>query len=146
MKKTNFITIFLLLICSSIALAQSARLKRANEAMRDLDYITAIVEYQQVLQNVDDTEAKVNLAECYLKINDTENAEYWYSQIVSLPNVKPINKLYYGMMLQRNGKCDVAREWFQQFVELATQAERTDRVSVLVRRGNWVNFLLIRPR
>jgi serine protease Do len=34
----------------------------------------------------------------------------------------------------------------QQFVELATQAERMDRVSVLVRRGDWVNFLLIRPR
>jgi len=107
---------FLLFLTSS-ALAQSAHLKRANDAMRDLDYITAIVEYQQVLQKEDVTDAKINLAECYRKINDTENAEYWYGQIVRLPGIKPINKLYYGMMLQANGKCDVARVWLAQYLK-----------------------------
>jgi serine protease Do len=34
----------------------------------------------------------------------------------------------------------------QQFVELAAQAEKRRTVSVLVRRGEWVNYLLIRPR
>ena len=33
-----------------------------------------------------------------------------------------------------------------QFVELASQAEKQRTVSVLVRRGDWVNYLLIRPR
>ncbi|MBL7828912.1 MAG: OmpA family protein [Saprospiraceae bacterium] len=98
---------------------QNARLKRANEAMQELDYMTAIVEYQQVLQKEDNTEAKLNLAECYRKINDTENAEYWYSQVVRLPNIKPVNKLYYGMMLQANGKCDQARVWLEQFLKEA---------------------------
>ena len=42
--------------------------------MQELDYMTAIVEYQQVLQKEDNTEAKLNLAECYRKINDIENA------------------------------------------------------------------------
>ncbi len=23
-------------------------------------------------------EAKINIAECYRKVNDTENSEYWY--------------------------------------------------------------------
>lgn len=100
-----------------LATAQSARLKRANDAMLDLDYMTAIVEYQQVLQKEDNPEAKTNLAECYRKINDTENAEYWYGQVVRLPNVKPINKLYYGMMLQANGKCDIARVWLEQYLK-----------------------------
>jgi serine protease Do len=34
----------------------------------------------------------------------------------------------------------------KQFVTLAARAEKERTVSVLVRRGNWVNYLLIRPR
>nr|MCU0347030.1 OmpA family protein [Saprospiraceae bacterium] len=68
--------------------------------------------------------AKINLAEAYRKINDTPNAEFWYGQVVRLPQAEPIHKLYYGMMLQRNGKCDVAKEWFQQFVDLAPDDQR----------------------
>lgn len=116
--------LLLLLLIPGLASAQSARLKRANEAMQDLDYMTAIVEYQQVLQREDLPEAKIGLAECYRKINDTENAEYWYGQIVRLPDTKPVYKLYYGMMLQANGKCDVARLWLQQYQKEAPDDAR----------------------
>jgi len=34
----------------------------------------------------------------------------------------------------------------QQFIDLAIEAEKLRTVSVLVRRGEWVNYLLIRPR
>jgi serine protease Do len=34
----------------------------------------------------------------------------------------------------------------QQFLDLAVEAEKRRTVSVLVRRGEWVNYLLIRPR
>lgn len=114
----------LLLLFPTILMAQSARLKRAQEAMQDLDYMTAIVEFQQVLQREDLAEAKIGLAECYRKINDTENAEYWYGQVVRLPNTKPVNKLYYGMMLQANGKCDVARLWLKQYEKEAPDDAR----------------------
>ncbi len=116
--------LLLLILLPALLLAQTARLKRANEAMQDLDYMTAIVEYQQVLQREDLPEAKIGLAECYRKINDTENAEYWYGQIVRLPNTKPVNKLYYGMMLQANGKCDVARLWLKQYEKEAPDDAR----------------------
>jgi outer membrane protein OmpA-like peptidoglycan-associated protein/Tol biopolymer transport system component len=120
----KYTVIFSLLFLPTLLLAQSARLKRANDAMQDLDYMTAIVEFQQVLQKEDLSEAKLGLAECYRKINDTENAEYWYGQIVRLPNVKPIHKLYYGMMLQANGKCDVARLWLKQYEKEAPDDAR----------------------
>ena len=120
--KSKFLLAFIL--CPVLIFAQSARLKRANEAMQDLDYMTAIVEYQQVLQREDIAEAKIGLAESYRKINDTENAEYWYGQIVRLPNTKPIHKLYYGMMLQANGKCDVARIWLKQYEKEAPDDTR----------------------
>ncbi len=100
-------------------MAQAGKLKTAQQKMDNLDYIGAIELYNQILEKSDDATAKINLAEAYRKINDTPNAEFWYGQVVRLPQAEPIHKLYYGMMLQRNGKCDIAREWFQQFVDLA---------------------------
>jgi len=114
---------FILLLAVG-AMAQASKLKMAQQKMDNLDYIGAIELYNQILEKSDDATAKINLAEAYRKINDTKNAEFWYGQVVRLPQAEPIHKLYYGMMLQRNGKCDVAREWFQQFVELSPDDQR----------------------
>ncbi len=98
--------------------AQSAsKLKAVKHKMDILDYQGAIMDYNQILTKHDNTEAKVNLAECYRKVSDTENAEYWYGQVVMLDEAQPEHWLYYGYMLQRNGKCDLARPWFEKFVE-----------------------------
>ncbi len=105
-------------------LAQSAKLKQGKQMMDNLDYIGAIELYNQILQSSDDAAAKINLAEAYRKINDTPNAEFWYGQVVRLPQAEPIHKLYYGMMLQRNGKCDLARVWYQQYVDLTPDDQR----------------------
>ena len=113
-----------ILFCATAGVAQSGALKRANDALRDLDYITAISLYQQILQKEDVAEAKVNLAECYRKINDTESAEYWYGQVVQLPNARSIHRLYYGMMLQANGKCDLAKVWLKQYIKEAPDDAR----------------------
>ena len=114
----NFLTPAFLLIFAFGAMAQAGKLKTAQQKMDNLDYVGAIELYNQILEKSDDATAKINLAEAYRKINDTPNSEFWYGQVVRLPQAEPIHKLYYGMMLQRNGKCDIAREWFQQFVDL----------------------------
>ncbi len=114
----SFCIAFLLaMITTTTAFAQTGKLKRAKDAMDALDYVNAIQQYQQILQSDDNAEAKINLAECYRKINDSENAEYWYGQVVRLQEVQPVHKLYYGMMLQVNGKCDLAKEWYDQFTK-----------------------------
>ncbi len=97
--------------------AQSSRMKRANKAFENLNYQEAIELYSEVLGKEDNTHAKMNLAECYRKVNNTEEAEYWLGQIVNMPESEAVHKLYYGMMLQTNGKCDLAREWFIKYVE-----------------------------
>ncbi|HMR45093.1 MAG TPA: flagellar motor protein MotB, partial [Saprospiraceae bacterium] len=97
--------------------AQSAKLKYAKKKMDDLSYVEAIEIYNQVLEKEDVAEAKINIAECYRKIGDAQNAEFWYGQVVRLPEAEPVTKLYYGQMLQRNGKCELAREWFNQYIE-----------------------------
>jgi len=113
----GFSTILLMMVMASSIFAQSAKIKRAKEDMADLNYIDAIEILQNVLKAEDNAEAKINLAECYRKINDTENAEYWYGQVVRLPEAQPIHRLYYGMMLQINGKCDLAKEWYDQYTK-----------------------------
>jgi len=97
--------------------AQSSKLKRAKKYYDNLAYMEAIELYNLILEKDDDAEAKIYLADSYRKINDTENAEYWYGQVVRIAEAQPVHKLYYGMMLQRNGKCDLAREWYAQYVE-----------------------------
>lgn len=113
MKLRLLLVLFLFPAC----VWSQSRLIRANNALRELDYMTAIVLYQQVLEKEDSPEAMINLADCYRKINDPENAERWYAQVVQLPQAKAIHRLYYGMMLQTNGKCDQAKTWFAQYLQ-----------------------------
>lgn len=96
--------------------AQSNRIKRAQRLMADLNYSEAIEQFTQILEDSDASEAKFALAQAYRKINDPVNAEYWYGQIVRLPEATPLDKLYYGQALQQNGKCDQAGEWFAVFM------------------------------
>jgi outer membrane protein OmpA-like peptidoglycan-associated protein/tetratricopeptide (TPR) repeat protein len=115
---------FVLVLMVSVSFAQTAKLKRAKQLMKDLAYKPAIVLLNQMLEKDDNADAKIAVAECYRKINDWENAEYWYSQVVRSPQVEPIHKLYYGEALQRNGKCDLARDWYAQFTQAAPEDVR----------------------
>ena len=110
-------TAFILLFFASAVSAQAGKLKRARAAMEELNYVGAIEILNQILQKKDNAEAKKLIAESYRKVSDTENAEYWYSQVVLLPDVEPVQKLYYGQMLQRNGKCEEADTWYTAYLE-----------------------------
>ena len=124
-----------------VAEAQSSRIKRAQRLMQDLNYTEAIDQFNQILESSDDADAKISLAEAYRKINDPVNAEYWYGQVVRLPESTPVHKLYYGQALQQNGKCDQAREWFALFMN-----ERPDdlRGQYLARACDYEQELLTR--
>ena len=139
MKFKGFITLMLVFALAGTAAAQTGKLKRARQYMQDLSFMPAIVLLSQIVEKEDNPDAKVSLAECYRKINNWEKAEYWYAQVVSIPQVDPLQKLYYGEALQRNGKCDLAREWYAQFAK-----ERPDdmRGQYLVRACDYENELL----
>jgi len=97
--------------------AQQAKLKKAQFYMETLNYEAAIDLYKQALEKRDLPEAKAAIAEAYRKLNDCANAEIWYAQIVQLPDASPFQKYYYGLMLQRNGKCEDATYWYEQFLK-----------------------------
>ena len=117
MKLKNFYLLALVLVLfSSNLAAQSAKLEKAKRMMKELDYQSAVELFNSILAKGANAEASINLAECYRKIGDSQNAEFIYGQVVRLPEAQPIHSLYYGEMLQRNGKCDLAKEWYQKFV------------------------------
>lgn len=117
MKQLNkylAITLMLVLV-STTAFAQRAKLRRANDEYKSLNFQKAIALYLEVLDRYDVPEAKVNLADAYRKVGNSIEAEYWYGQIMDDPTVKPIYKLYYGQALQANGKCEEAKKWFKAY-------------------------------
>lgn len=116
MKK---ITLPLLLVCfvASMGLAQKAKLQKANTEFEDYNYNLAIQLYLEILDKADISEAKIKLAESYRKVNNMGEAEFWYGQVVHLPEAKPIYYLYYGKSLQANGKCQLAKPWFEKYSE-----------------------------
>ncbi len=122
----SFTIIFLFIV--SAASAQS-RISRAKQYMKDLNYVGAIELLNQILSKGDNSEAKINLAECYRKVNDSENAEFLYGQVVRLPEAQPIHFLYYGEALQRNGKCELAREWYDKFAKAVPEDVRGQYLS-----------------
>jgi len=109
--------ILTLMIVSFASAGLFAQMKRAVRAMESLNYQEAITLFNKVLEKNDNPEAKILLAECYRKVSNSEDGEYWYGQVVRLAESEPIHKLYYGQMLQRNGKCDLAKEWYEKYVE-----------------------------
>lgn len=116
--KTNINKFVLFCICFlglAIAAHAQSELKKPKKMMDNLNYQGAIMEYLSILKKKDYSEAKINLADCYRKVGDWENAEYWYSQVVRLTEAQPIHKLYYGMALQHNGKCSDAKQWYSEY-------------------------------
>ncbi len=118
LKRVLF-TIALVMVVCSVSYGQKSKLNRANKYFKDLAYQNAMELYLDILDKRDVSEAKINLAECYRKVGNTVEAEYWYGQVVRLSESEPIHKLYYGMALQSNGKCELAKEWFAEYTKLA---------------------------
>ena len=124
MKFRSFYSLAIMLLFAASLSAQTAKLERAQRSMKELNYVGAIEILNQILAHGDNAGAKIALAECYRKISDPQNAEFLYGQVVRLPEAQPIHFLYYGEMLQRNGKCDLAREWYAKFAEAVPEDVR----------------------
>lgn len=122
MKQKVIILVLINLISLNISAQRGEEIKvkldEANIAFNNKDFKEAILLYLEILDRTNIEEAKINLAESYRKIENWNEAEYWYGQIVHLPEAKSIYTLYYGKALQANGKCDLAIEWFLKYSRL----------------------------
>ncbi|MBL7785243.1 MAG: carboxypeptidase regulatory-like domain-containing protein [Chitinophagales bacterium] len=112
------LTLFLGL--SLAALAQDDnRTKKADDLFNQFAFPEAAEAYKKLLAKDENIpQAKIKIAECYRLMNMPVEAEYWYEQVVDLPESEPIHKYYYGMALKANGKYEEAKQVFLQYAQL----------------------------
>jgi len=98
--------------------SQNPKIKKADRLLEARKYREAIALYEEVLEKDDQPALKGKIGDAYRKMRDYTNAETWYSQAVHDPETNPLHFYYYGRMLQQNGKCVEAEQWYRQFVRL----------------------------
>jgi peptidoglycan-associated lipoprotein len=95
----------------------SSQYIEGNRFYNNLGFGKAIPLYEKALEDKNIPDAKVKLADSYRRVNNSVKAEYWYSQVVTLPQSKPEHKLYYARALIKNGKCEEAIKWLDLYAK-----------------------------
>lgn len=94
------------------------QVKRGDKKFGRLSFAEAIKPYQRHLKkNPTDGHAIRQIAECYRRINDFENAEEWFAKAAKYRDTDPMTYYYYGQMLMNNNKWEQATPWFEKFLQ-----------------------------
>jgi outer membrane protein OmpA-like peptidoglycan-associated protein/tetratricopeptide (TPR) repeat protein len=93
---------------------------KGDAQMEELNYEKAIKCYNKAVDKWNENSLlSLKIARCYSKLNDSENAEIWYSKaFASGEELDPIYSLYYGETLLKNKKYREARDWFIKYNQL----------------------------
>ena len=110
------LTLLLLVLSYSVVDAQQAKLKKADRLMGQHNYKAAIDIYLSILDKGNDADAAIGIAECYRRIGDSDETEYWYGYVSKLPNAPQKSWLYYAMALQQNNKCPESKKWAEKYL------------------------------
>ena len=91
-------------------------------------YARAVTQYQAAaeLGAVNEHVTK-RLADCYMRLGNSADAERWYAVVVKFLNREPIDLYNYAEALKSNGRYEEAEEWMDRY--LALQPEGVDRRS-----------------
>lgn len=127
--KKQYLLYSLLLLVINITWAQIDAKMQADKAYHQLSYLKAVDLYQQLGESGLDEMAKIRLADSYRLNGDTESAEYWYAQAVQA-EMAPEDILHYAQVLQSNGKCEQALDWYRQYRQLMGEAHAMPRAAI----------------
>lgn len=117
MRFLNYILTFsvILAFCFNVN-AQRSKINRADRLMGQHNYTAAIEIYLSILDKGNDDDATIGIAECYRRISNPDETEYWYGLVSRMPNAPQKSWLYYAQALQRNGKYNEAKTWAEKYV------------------------------
>ncbi len=113
MKKIKLVSILFLIIITTTAHAQ---LNRANKYYNHYDYAKAIELYKKVLNKNEDAEALEKIANSFRLTRNYSQAELYYSRLITIPGINPVNHFYYGEVLKNNNKLDEAKQQFNLYL------------------------------
>ena len=86
------------------------------------NFENAIALGNQILaKNENDTAVLAKIANSYRFLNDTRNAEIWYSKLINTfeDSIDHKYKLFYAQTLNANGKYEEALYWYKKYAQIA---------------------------
>lgn len=117
MRFSNYILTFSFILAFGFAAnAQRAKINQAERLMGQHNYAAAIDIYLGILDKGNNDDATIGIAECYRRVGDPDETEYWYGLVSRMPNAPQKSWLYYAQALQRNGKYNEAKTWAEKYV------------------------------
>lgn len=124
MKKISSV-IFSIVAVSSMGIAQSGKLKKADNFYEKVSYAEAALLYTDLLgSEVDSPLLKAKLADCYYQMGETNQAESYYAQMVSSSDVTDEHVYKYAQTLKENGKYTESDTWMSKFHSMKTSDSR----------------------
>ncbi len=99
--------------------AQQLTLKSADRAFKDFAYKEALDKYLYLhRKDTSNIYYQYQIAQSYLKLNDSQNTEIWLGKLIEHADSIEINLLYeYAQVLSKNKKYSESAHWYQQFRE-----------------------------
>jgi outer membrane protein OmpA-like peptidoglycan-associated protein len=91
--------------------------EKASIEFDNLQYASAIQDYNKVLAKKNMTCAKIRLADSYRLVNDFEAAAPLYADVVNLPESEPVNMLHYARVLMTLKEYDHATTWLNKYMD-----------------------------
>ncbi len=112
---TKFTT-FVYSILTLLLLGCTNYYRKGNTNFSNLQYHAAIENYKKAIAKNDSPEAKIKLAESYRLVNDYQNADLVFSEVVKFPQIN--NSMYfdYGKVLMNKGDYETAKIWFNKYL------------------------------
>ena len=120
MKNVNIILLLFFILFSGNVIGQNSAPKEekgeVEELYEEYGYGAALEKFGSENARASTKEHNIKmLADSYRLTGDTENAEYWYQQLMENNGGSSQDQLYYAQALLSNGKHDRAKEWFLKY-------------------------------
>jgi outer membrane protein OmpA-like peptidoglycan-associated protein len=117
--------LWLIFISNFAMLSAQNTAEKAENLMANYEYSKAIIVYQELLKiNNNNAVYYRNIADCYLKVNDTKSAEKYLSKLVILEDASALDILNYGNVLKSNGNYKLAIEQFYRYASLMPEKSK----------------------
>jgi tetratricopeptide (TPR) repeat protein len=113
------LTVILCLIVCTISISAQKEMRIADKQFELNVYDLAIESYQSALKvSPLNYHAMSRIAESYLLMNKIVDAEKWYSKVITMRNINPIDILNYGHTLKKLGKYNAAKKHYEAYREI----------------------------
>ncbi len=139
MKKI-YTFLLLIIVSATMATAQNAKTKKADQLYDRLAYTDAAEAYQKLLKKGEGSlYVYERLANSYFFINDTKKAETYYKRVVKSRNVDAESVYNYAQSLKANGKFS---EYNDQMKNFAGMKPNDSRAIAFMKNPNYVPTIM----